>query len=655
MSEEQKKLPDAELTRMIGAIALDIHVNRPEELSCDLPTARQWSVPQAETADYQIDNNTVHFPSLEARNRIVAAHTFKEKGEALADDAQGWLSIAQDLWLNETDHPDSAAGRLLALVHETCDIFSIAASVISHQPIRVFEILHIIESAFPYIGELPPDGILTLCEAQYAPTKNDMAAWEFFSKLESVLKDQPEVCRAILARLRNEAVEATLNLHQTALVSLAKSSSEEAIRLALEDVEASNPNLKSAAIWTLGQLLTLSLIPPHVCPAVYSTIITNLSSPVDNVRQTAIRAAARAAHLTEAFDECLTTLAESADAGALYAVAEALNLNLAVMKDKTKYKDWVRFLCKVPPTDRGTIDRFDHILRRLISDESQRQFALSCFTEWVSANSQDAPLDSTIAKLFGSTISELAKCTELLELVITDWFLSDSQRLASAATGLLSYQEGHGLKEPKFSIERLDELEQDDLLFLARRLVGFVFSKDHRLSLAMSFLKTKNAQQRTFGILRSLFVDELGYDYPLSTMEALESAKAEETEPELITFLSGLIEAIKKRIDALDALPRIAELIPPPAIQRQFAKARAKEINKLMEDAQKDSVFIQLVTHIPVKAGTGFFSFHDGSYNEATQMQLHSQSVELPQRAVLDTVGYELSLTLLRSIKREES
>lgn len=655
MSEEQENLPDDELVRMIGALALDIHINRHEDLSGDVTIARQWSLPQRETADYQIDNKTVRFCSLEARNRVVAAYTFREKGEAIADDAQGWLWVAHELLLNETDHADSAAGRLLALVHGTRDIFSIAAGAISDEPMRVFEILHVLECALPYLGELPPDGILKLCKAQYEPTKNDMAAWWFFSKLENFLKDQPEVCRSVHARLRNEAVEATVNLHQTALVSLAKTSPEEAARLTLEDTEASNPTLKSAAIWTLGQLLTQSLIPPDVCPAVYSTIITNLSSPVDNVRQTAIRAAARAAHLTEVFDECLTNLAESADAVALYAVAEALNLNLAAMKDKAKFKDWVRFLSKVPPTDKGTLDRFDHILRRLISDESQPQFALSCFTEWVRANAQDAPLDSTIAKLFGSTISELAKREELLELIITDWLLSDSQRLASAAAGLLSYLGGRGLKKPEFSIQRLDELEQDDLLFLARRLVGFVFSMDHRLSLAMSFLKTKDARQRTFGFLRSLFVDELGYDYPLSTIEALESARAGTTEPESTTFFSSLIEAIKKRIDALDALPRIAELIPPPAVKRQFAKARAKQMGKLMEEAQRDSVFLQLVTHIPVKGGMGFFSFHQGTYTETTPLKAHSQSVELPRREALDTVGYEIDMFLLRTLKREDS
>lgn len=657
VKDEQRTLSesDDDLTRMIGALALDLHVNRPEELSCDLPMPTQCPSPQIETADYRIDRNTVRFSSLEARNRVLAAYTFREKREALADDEQKWLSVARDLWHNEIDHSDSAAGRLLALVHERCDIFALAATAINSESVRVFDVLHAVESALPYLGELPPDGILKLCEAQYELTKNDYASGWFFSKLGNILMNQPDVCRAIHASLRNVATEGTASLHPTALVPLAESFPNDAVGLALEDAESTNAMLRSAALWTLGRLLTLSLVAPDLFSTVSTTLIANMSSSLERVRQTAIRAAARAAYMTNTFDDCLSKLGESGDQVALSAIAEALILNQAEMKGKGNFSDWVRLLCKLSPSFGGALDQFDHVLSRLISDESQQQFAISCFTEWVSANAKDTPRDESVAVLFGSTTSELARRPELLSQVITDWFLSDGMRLAFAAAGLLSHLGVHGLKNAEFSTARLDTLEQGDLLFLARRMVGFVFSEDHLLSLTMSFLKTKDARLRTFGVLQSLFVDELGYDYPFSTIDALESAKAAATEAESKTFFSSAIVAIRNRMNALDALPRLAELNPPPMLQRQFAKARFKQMNEIMEAAQKGSVIRQLVTEIPVKAGVGFFSFHDGAYTDSTQMKALSRSVSLPRRETLDSVGYEMTLFLLRNVKREES
>lgn len=642
--------PNNESMRRIGALAFDLHKNHPEDLHCDLP-ASDGSMLGIETAEYRIDDHAVHFSSLEARNTVVASYTFSVNRESIGDDSKKWLWVAHALWLDETHHTDSAAGRLLALVHKSCDIFSIAASAVSLEPARVFDILHTVELSLPHIAEFSPDGIIKLSAAQYELTKNDMAAGEFFAKLESVLHERPEVCRAIHTRLRSEPVEASINLHRSVLVSLARTSPQESTQQALEDADASDIMLKSAAIWTLGQLLTLSLVPPNLCPVVSATIITNLSSPVSEVRQTAIRAAGHTAHLAAAFDESLVTLAESGDVEALYAVADALSRNWSAMKHSDKFHDWVRLLCKVPPIHKGTLDRFDHLLSRLVCDDSE--FAVSCFTEWIAANAQAGTVTNQLSTLFGSMINELAKRRELLELVITNWFLSDNPRLAFAAAELLSYLGSRGLEKPKFSTQRLDELEEVDLLFLARRLVGFVVSPDHHLSLALSFLQTKDAPKRTFPFLGSLFVDELGYDYPLSTLEALESARVLLSEPEANKFLSGLIDAITKRIASLEALSRISELTPALGIQRQFAKARARQMGKMMEDAQKESVFLQLVSHIPVKAGTGFFSFHEAGYTDTTQMKSVSQSVELPRRAVLDTVGFEMTLLMLRNVRRE--
>ena len=644
-----------DLIRVIGALALGILMNRSDELSCELPIATDRSHLQAETPDYRIDGDTVHFTSIEARNRMVAAYMFMVKREALAHDDSEWLVVAHELWRKEIGKSDSAAGRLLALVHEMADIFTIATNAIESKSARTFDVLHSIESALPYLTELPPEGVLKLIAAQHEGTKNDLAGGMLFHKLEEKLVGLPDTCRKIHMLLRNTVSENTSNLYPIPLIALAKSHPTEALEQLLEDVESPNMLLKNAALWTLGRLLVLSLVTNDAQSTVSDTLIEKMSSSDEETRKTAIRAAANTAHVTDVFDDYLTKLGGFGDQYALSVIADAIYMNTTEMKNKKIINDWLQLLCKLAPTNSGVLQQLDFVLSQLLSEDSQQQLVIAWLTEWCCINAEDIPRDKSIAELFNTTVHELANRPSLLSQLITDWFLADNRKLASAAAGLLSHLWVSKFRNPEFSTPRLDTLVQSDFLFLARRMIGFVFSEDHLLSLTMSLLKTKDAKQRTFGISYELFVNEIGKDYPSSTIEALESAKSLTDETEFINLYSSAIAAINHRIDTLNALPRLAELRPPPRVQREFAKARNKQQQALMEEAQKGSIMRQICTEIPIKAGMGFFSFRDGVYNDPTYMQSISHSVSLPMREAQDSVGYDISHFFMRIAKREES
>jgi hypothetical protein len=150
-------------------------------------------------------------------------------------------------------------------------------------------------------------------------------------------------------------------------------------------------------------------------------------------------------------------------------------------------------------------------------------------------------------------------------------------------------------------------------------------------------------------------VDEIGYDYPYSTIETLKVAEASEQRQEYKTFYSNAIEAIGNQLKPLDALPHLVELSPLPNLQRQFAKARSKQMERVMQGERKKSIIRQILTEVPIKAGVGYFSFHDGTYSEPANLKSISHSVTLPRRNTLDTVGAELRLWSLSNAKRNDS
>ena len=639
----------------IGALALELHQTGSEELSGQLSEGVHGEIVSGNSPYYQIENNKVRFTSLESRNRTVAAYAFKESSKTLTPDSEGWITVAYDLWRHEIRSDDSAAGRLLALVHEKTDILTIAATAIGNKSIEVFKALNTLEVALPYLKVLHVDGIERLSKAQHELTKGDAAAGLFFARLGKSLVDYPDVCRDIHRRLREEITEGLADLYARALVALASSSPQEAVKVAVRDAESEIDLLRSVALWTLGRLILLSFVDAESAPAVCNIILSNISHSTENVRRTAVLAAAGATPKTDGFVEKLSELGRAADPLALEAITQTVWANLDDIKSKPYFSSWLKYLCKLPVGTIGSLSHFDHVISRLLSDTSQQPLALSCVTEWITSNGKGGPHDDSIPEHFEISTLELARRPALLSQLITNCFLADDRRLASAAGGLLRYLQVHGLEKPELSIDKLDTLKSDDLLFLARRLLGFVFSDGHLLSLSMSFFKANDAPNRTFPILRALLVDEIGYDYPSSTIEALEAADLIEVSLDFKAFYSHAIKAIKSRMEALAALPRLTELSPSPNLQRQFSKARAKQINKAMMAERKKSIIRQIVTEVPIKAGIGWFSFRDGAYTEPSYLKSVSHSVELPRRSTLDTVGAELRMWSMSQSTRDDS
>ena len=242
----------------------------------------------------------------------------------------------------------------------------------------------------------------------------------------------------------------------------------------------------------------------------------------------------------------------------------------------------------------------------------------------------------------------------LLSRLLTDWLPADGFRLPAAAVGLLSYATIHGFKKPEFDIDKLDTLDKDDLLFLARRLVGYIYSEHSVISLAISLFNTRDLKGRIFPFLRSLLVDEIGYDYPHSMIEELTHLKNQIVDAESESFISTIIESIQARLTMAESLPPLNELRPPAELQRRLSRAYAKQMSKATKDARKNSLISQLATVISIKGGKGYFNFQDGSYSEPSYLKTFSQSMTVPKRHVLDSVGYDIHLLQLRLAKRGE-
>lgn len=204
-------------------------------------------------------------------------------------------------------------------------------------------------------------------------------------------------------------------------------------------------------------------------------------------------------------------------------------------------------------------------------------------------------------------------------------------------------------------IAYLDTASEADLLYLVKRMLGFLIEPKQMLTLALSLLDLRDAKVRVLPFLNWMLYEELGYDHPGTTSDALQKRAEQETDADIKETLGGIAARLEADLAALQALPRLREFEAPIALRREFVKARAKVMERSMREAHSQSVIGRIATQIHIKAGETSFQHQGESWTEPMHFASHSVSFELPRRQVLDPIGNAYRRFQLRMAKREQS
>lgn len=644
--------PASSGTSNIADLVLKVHDEGQPKLRWDLPLGQvpvEINLPMG----CKFVDGAIEFESLAARNEIVAAVAYDRLHLSPNVDSSMLFERAYGLWRHEIGHSDRASGRLLALASKSVNILAVGAQRIRSGS-DVFDVLHLVEAALPYLSTLEIPSIIDLITAAYEPTKNDLMAGTINGALEKWLESRPDVTYKLHALVLDNLSEATSSLLGNAVVALSKSDYAAAAEIAKNDARSDVLMQTQVGTWTLGRLLLDKDAAPEVIDAVVETVTDLIGSDQRDIRSQAIRAAVGAMHTMATFDTLLQRLAEGGDQDVLCAAARALFLKDKEIRERGIAHCWLQLLPALKPEFKSAIRDLDYAMSRLLSEPGYAAIVASTLSQWIANHGQPGAIDSNTAELFDGTIRKLLPLEDIWPLLMTDWLLSDRREHAAALAGILTQLSNHMAAEIRLDKSRLDELSTADLLFLARRMLGYVHDRAQVTSLALSMLQSNNAEKRIYPLLRALLVDEIGYDYPGSTVNALLKAVEEMSSVSNQDFLRTTAEVISQAAEAQSALPSINELRPSTKLHRIFSRSRAKQMDMSLEEASENSIWRQIATQIPIKAGMGTFSYRDSSYGPSMKLSSMSHSIELPRREAFDPVGNSIRHLGFRLAKRDE-
>lgn len=621
----------------------------------------RWKIPEgiilAELEDaegYAVSADAIEFASLADRNIWAVLAAVAEVADGESPEPDTLFAKAYELWTDEIGHADQASGRLLAIASKRIDIVAVAAGRI-RAGADVFDTLHLVEAALPYLETLDCASVIGLCSASFESTRNDLAGGCVHSAFETWLEQRPDVAVELHGRVLGGLTEATASLLCNAVVALAKSDFAAAFELARKDVRADELLRSQAGLWTLGRLVLEERATSQQRALAEALIVDFIQSANGDIRSQAIRAATKAIHATSAFDPLLERLARAGDQAVLCGVATALFLRADEMRARGKTYEWLDLMSELQPSFKGAVRDLDNAMARLLVDPENAPHVVSALTNWAAIHVESTPIDWTVAELFNHTARKLCGIQEAWSELMTNWLLSDRQQLAPSLAGLLGQATHRAPAGLRLSMRRLDTLSKGDLLFLARRMLGYVHDREQVTALALSMLDTRDAKERVYPLLRALLVDEIGYDYPGSTIATCQSAADSRSSTDDKVLLQHIAQTLEDREKGLRELPTLNELRPPTKLRRLFARARAKQMSDSFEEASKDSIWRAIATEIPIKAGQGTFSYRDDSYGPSMKLSSMSRSIELPHREVLDPIGNSIRHLGFRRVSRDES
>lgn len=603
---------------------------------------------------YALAGDAIVFESLAERNRHVAEFVYAELRERLTDAPSLLYERGHDLWRCEIGHADQASGRLMAIAARHLDILALGSQRI-RQGINVFDVLHLIEAALPFLDGLNLVSLIDLCEAKYERTKNDVAGGAIHGAIESWLAGRPAQARDLHGRVLGTLTEASVGLLSNAVVALARSDYSDAFQLARADAEDTSALRARVGTWTLGRLLLEETAPADLRADVAALVSMLVETTAEDLRTQAIRAATGAMHNSDAFDALLKRLANDGDQVVLAGVATALFLKTGEMLARGDLPEWLGFMTGLTPKFKGAIDNLDHAMSILLTQPANAPVVVSTLTQWAARQGERAAIDKAVAESFHVTVDKLSRMEPEWSALVTEWLLSDQQQHAACLAGMLTSLPHRTPLALRLDKQRLDALEPGGLLFLARRMLGYVHDRAQITSMALSMLESRAAKDRIFPVLRALLVDEIGYDYPGSTVEACKAAASTCAAADAVEFLTSVVDTLEQMGRAVDELPRLNELRPSMSLRRQFALARARQMNDSVEEAQKNSIWRQIATEIPIKAGRGTFSYQNASYGPSMKMSSFSHSIEMPRREVFDPVGNAIRLLQYRLARKDEA
>lgn len=297
--------------------------------------------------------------------------------------------------------------------------------------------------------------------------------------------------------------------------------------------------------------------------------------------------------------------------------------------------------------NKGTLDNIDYGLIKLIKREDPTK-GIEFLEAVLIANPNDVSMG-----IFDSVIRELCKNNNILNKLLTRWFLRGDRVLCEGIREVVN----NAHKQTMLLKIDPSELASTDLVrivFLARKAIGYLFFKPvTAASIIISLMHLTNDEE-ILQQLGTLFFDPLLLNFPGKVRDFLiQQAKSESGKAK--TTIEAALKNFDEYMDDLKSTGIIRELHPSQAQRDAYRRHFSRLMQESLKEAEKESVLLSMVSKSVLLYGKKSINYIYGPDGKSNRMEIPLQSygtqMEFPQYEIIDPYGLDYMLRIFRAEK----
>ena len=529
------------------------------------------------------------------------------------------------------------------------DLFRITAEAINLGQ-DVFRVAHTLVQIFPHLKEIHPNSLLDFLKIYDEKTKNDLMSGQLFEpvrKRSAIQKDWA-------LSLEQSILENEDKRFHTYLLSIYLGLADSNFDFGYSKIKtAYSSNIKELKTVGLRSIGLLGSLTEENKKESFDAILDGANDEDEIIAVNAAFSISRRYEENLLLNEKRIELSKASAPAVRYEILRQIQFKQGTLDSSDI--EIVKNLCVYDLKLKGITDSLDSIVYFLLS-KGQIEVAKDILTKWVASHELEDHRQYNFTEQFDSSVFEILKNGNLIELMVTEWFNSDDFRYHHVLQEIISHMGVHGIRAAKLNLDILKTFNDVDFLYVVRKILGFTHDFDISISLVLSILELDSLTRKTASLVASVLIDHIGENYLIKTLDRLNleiKNAADGTEKSIA--LNTAITELQKRKDQRTALSDCVELRPNAEHQAELSKAFNKSMATSMKEARKKSVIQSLLTHVAIKSGVSWFSFYNGEYHEPSKMGSFSHGVELPKKDVLDEVGASFERAGFRLAKRGEA
>lgn len=565
------------------------------------------------------------------------------------------FSVLHENYVDELNNDKDIVGKAFARIQNEghgC-AFELGLAAIPETE-WIFKIILVLEKTVPHLETVNIDNLLAFEKGAYAALTNDYNGGAVRRPFYKWFGDHPNEAKILIGEHMASPCEETAPIFRAAIVGLGNRYFNEGFALGLLGAEYGPLHLAAPSISALSSYDWTKPGREEELSQFIELLVATLNKNESPLYFSSAYALQDIVSQRPEFHQKLIEVGEKGKPEGLSAVTTFLYQNIKGYKTEPWYEELL-FLCTPTPANRTkSIDRLDLVLSGFAQSDQDWVKLINWFDQWIASQKQeDCPLK--LAELFDSTFQKLFSHPSKISSFFTRWIMHDDGRYAEVAHWIASWMNVRDLDYLSYDLDTVNALDNDGLVLLIRRTLGWIFTEGLLINLAWSLTNAEDAPNKTYSHVYTILSSYIGYDFPHQVREFIEKKRQEIKKNAKIQGLCDqIIRDLDSYRDALDSVGTADEFKPNRSKIIAFNKARNKEMQDSMEEANEQSVILQMVTQVPVKYGKGWFGRVRGSYTPSAQFTSFEKSMALPRREVIDKVGNERDRILFRSSTRGE-